>query len=242
MTSTRSMPLTRAIGVALAALLAAGAPAAGQSGVFGTDAGDGPGSEAAPRAEFGLSTVLLTPVTDLVEGTETTGGLQLSTGLGVRGSAVWWLGSRLALGLSAAWVSADLDRLPTAEEGEEGFDPGGEVGESDYLAGTAEVVWRLSSVGRSTGVEPYLVGGVGLRRLSTESSDVVPDAVTDPVVAVEAGVTDPMVAVGGGFRTLLSSSLLLRLEARDQVSSIDLGAGSSVQHDPIVSVGLAVRP
>lgn len=221
----------------LAGLLAVGAaaPAAAQEprgAAAWTDT-----AEADPPArrglELDLSAAVLAPLADLVQGTPTTGALQLSAGLGLRAGGVWWLGPRFGLGLGGLWVPADVDRqASTGEDGGDGVDPGGRVGEADYLAGTAELVVAFPPVGREVRVEPYLVAGLGLRRLSVEADGEPGD-----------GTTDPVAALGGGFRMMLSERLLLRLEARDQVAPADLGGTESrIQHDLTVSVGLGVRP
>lgn len=183
--------------------------------------------------ELDLSAAVLTPLADLVEGTPTTGALQLSAGVGLRAGGLWRLGPRIGLGLGGLWVPADVDRQASAgDDGGDGADPGGKVGEADYLAGTAELVVAFPPVGREVRVEPYLVAGLGVRRLSV-------DADGEPV----DGTTDPLAALGGGFRMMLTERLLLRLEARDQVASADTGGPESrIQHDLTVSVGLGVRP
>mgnify|MGYP006278262083 CR=1 FL=1 len=226
-----------ALGAALlAALLAAGAatPAATQE----------PGGEAAwpdtteaelpdrSGLEVDLSAAVLTPLADLVPGTPTTGALQLSAGVGLRAGVLWGLGPRIALGLGGLWVPADLDRqASTGDDAGDGVDPGGKVGEVDYLAGTADLVLTFPPVSREVRVEPYLVAGLGVRRLSVDAEGEAGD-----------GSTDPVAALGGGFRMLLSERLLLRLEARDQVAPAELGEETRVQHDLSVSVGLGVRP
>ena len=86
-------------------------------------------------------------------------------------------------------------------------------------------------VGAGVQVEPFLVGGVGLRRLSTEGS-----------IEGAPSATDPLVSFGGGFRTLLSDRWHLRLEARDHLSVYEGADGDRPQHDVAVSVGLGVRP
>lgn len=180
--------------------------------------------------ELHLSAALLTPLADLVPPSGTTGALQLSAGAGARGGGVWWLGPRLGIGLGGVWVPADVDRQASPADGG-GTDPGGRVGEADYLAGTAEVVVALPAVSDRVRIEPFLVAGVGLRHLSLDAGEELPD-----------GITDPVAALGGGFRMLVSEGLLLRLEARDQVAPAKLGPETRIQHDLTVSVGLGVRP
>lgn len=210
-------------GAALAAavLLWAAAP-------WGAAAGqvtDEPGS----RLELGGAAILLSPLSNLAPGDEAGGGLQLSSSVGVRAAGIWWLGSRLGVGAGGSWVPVDVDRLAATDP--EGTPiPGGRLAGADHLLGSLEVVVVLPSVGADVEVEPYLVGGAGLRRLSVEGTDVVPSA------------TDPMVTAGGGFRTLLSDAWLLRLEARDQVSRYEAGGNGRTQHDLTVSIGVGVRP
>lgn len=183
--------------------------------------------------EMNLSAVLLTPLTDLVGGTGTTGALQLSTGVGIRAGGVWWLGPRLGIGIGGVWAPVDVDRQASIVDdgGAGGADPGGEVGEADYLAGTADLVVALPAVSREVRIEPYLVAGLGLRHLSIDAGAELPDE-----------ITDPLASFGGGFRMLLSERLLMLIEARDQVAPADLGPETRIQHDLTVSVGLGVRP
>ena len=209
---------------ALAAALALLAAAAGPSAAEAQRAGSGPSG-----LEVDAGAAVLTPLADLTAGGDTGGGLQLSTSAGLRAGGVWWMGSRLAVGLGGSWVPVDVERLAAADpEGDPV--PGGKVADAAVLLGSVEAVLVLPSLGADVQVEPFLVGGAGLRRLSVEG-DGPPSA------------TDPMVAVGGGFRTLLSDRWHLRLEARDHVSAYDAaGGGGRTQHDLSLSVGVGVRP
>lgn len=217
---------------ALALLVAASAPVPGAAqGPLGGAAGEeAAGAPARSGLELDASAALVTPLSDLVEGTAAEGALQLSTGVGVRAGALWWIGDRLGVGVGGLWTPADLDRQPSAGEGN-GGDPGGKVAEGDYVTGTAEVVWALPRPGRDVRVEPYLAAGLGLRHLALEGGEGLPD-----------GITDPMASLGGGFRVLLSEGVLLRLEVRDQVAPAGIGPETRVQHDLDVSVGFGIRP
>ncbi len=218
---------------ALALLAAAAAPVPGAAQ---EPLGDAAGEEAARAParsglELDASAALVTPLSDLVEGTAAEGALQLSTGVGVRAGALWWIGDRLGVGLGGLWTPADVDRQPSAGDGNGGVDPGGKVAEGDYVAGTAEVVWALPRPGPDVRVEPYLAAGLGLRHLAFEGGEELP-----------GGTTDPMASIGGGFRVLLSEGLLLRLEARDQIAPAEIGPETRIQHDLDVSLGFGVRP
>lgn len=216
----------RTPGAALAALalLWAAAPS-------GPAAGQATAPPGASGPEMDAAAVLLAPLSDLTPGDATGGGLQLSSSVGVRVAGIWWLGPRLGVAAGGSWVPVDVDRLASTDPGGDPV-PGGRLAAADYLTGSVEAVLSLPPVGPEVEVEPYLLGGVGLRRLSVEGQpDGAPTA------------TDPMVAVGGGFRTVLSDAWLLRLEARDQISRYDGGGGDGrVQHDLTVSVGVGVRP
>ena len=236
------MERTKSIGVGarglLALCLAAAAAALPSEAARGQEApdraADGGRAPAEDRSgpEIDVSAALLTPLADLVQATETRGALQLSTGAGLRAGAVWWIGRSVGVGLGGVWIPADLDRQASAADGEAGeVDPGGKVGEADYLAGMAEVVVALGGVGRDVGVQPYLVAGAGLRRLSIDGGDDLPD-----------GITDPVASLGGGFRMEVARGLLLRLEARDMVAPAEIGPETRIQHDLTVSVGLGIRP
>lgn len=219
--------LALAAALALPATAAAAAPPAAPAPAPGDTVAAGHGRSG---PELDLSVALLTPLTDLVAPAGTEGALQLSAGAGLRAGGIWWLAPRLGLGLGGVWAPADLDRQASVG-GDGDAAPGGKVGEADYLAGTVELVLALPAVSERVGVEPFLVAGLGLRRLGLDAGEELP-----------ASVTDPLAALGGGFRMLLSERLLLRLEARDQIAPAELGPESRVQHDLTVSVGLGVRP
>lgn len=215
----RRVPVT-----ALAAAIALLAAAARPTPAVAQRAGSGPAG-----LEVDAGAALLAPLADLTAGGDTGGGLQLSNSAGLRAGGVWWVGSRLAVGVGGSWVPVDVQRLAGADpEGDPV--PGVKVADADLLLGSVEAVLVLPAVGEDVQVEPFLVGGAGLRRLSVEG-DGPPSA------------TDPMVAVGGGFRTSLSDRWHLRLEARDHLSAYDAGGGEGrTQHDLSISVGVGVRP
>lgn len=212
----------RVTALAAAALLAAlmpEGPAAGQ-------AADGPRG----GVELDGAVLLLTPLADLTPGDETGGGLQLSSSVGGRATGILWVTPGVGVGASGSWVPVDVDRLASTDPDGNPL-PGGRLAGADHLTGSVEAVLSLPSVGVDVQVEPYVLGGVGLRRLAVEEgAEGAPSA------------TDPMVAVGGGFRTFLSDGWLLRLEARDHVSAYDAGGAARIQHDLTVSVGIGVRP
>lgn len=219
--------LVGAAALALAAAAVTAGPASARSAVPADTVTAGHGRSG---LELDLSAALLTPLADLAPAAGTTGALQLSAGAGLRAGAIWWVGPRLGLGLGGVWTPADLDRQASVGDGGDA-DPGGKVGEADYLAGTADLVLALPAVSDRVRIEPFLVAGVGVRRLAVDAGEGLPDE-----------LTDPLAALGGGFRMLLSEGLLLRLEARDQIAPADLGPDSRIQHDLTVSVGLGVRP
>lgn len=236
------MERTKSVGVVarglLALCLAAAAAALPSEPARGQEAPDGAADRSRAPAEersgpeIDVAAALLTPLSDLVQATETRGALQLSTGAGLRAGAIWWVGRRLGIGAGGVWTPVDLDRQASAADGGgDGVDPGGKVGEADYLAGMAEVVLALGGVGRDAGVRPYLVAGAGVRRLSIDGGDELPD-----------GITDPVASLGGGFRMDVSRGLLLRLEARDMMAPAEVGPETRMQHDLTVSVGLGIRP
>lgn len=206
----------------LAALLWAVAPTTAAVG----QAADGGRS----GVELDAAALVVAPLTDLAPGTETVGGLQISSSVGMQAAGLLWLGPRLAVGAAGTWIPVDVERLAgTGPEGEP--IPGERVAGADYLAGSLEAILTLPSIGTDVRVEPYLVGGAGLRRLGVDGN---------PEEAPSA--TDPMVTLGGGFRTLLSAGWLLRLEARDHLSLYDGAEDGRAQHDLTVSVGIGLRP
>lgn len=206
----------------LAALAWAMAPTAAAEGQAAHAGRSGP--------ELDAAAVVATPLTNLTPGTETAGGLQISSSVGMQAAGILWLSPRLGVGVAGTWIPVDVEQV--AATGPDGQPiPGGPVAGADYLAGSLEAVVTLPPIGTDVQVEPYLVGGAGLRRLGVDGN---------PEDAPSA--TDPMVTVGGGFRTLLSAGWLFRLEARDHLSLYDGAGDERAQHDLTVSVGIGVRP
>lgn len=143
--------------------------------------------------------------------------------------AVFWLGSGLGIGAQGIWAPADLQVQATDFEGAVPT----ELGDATWLAGTANLMWRLQLSGAAEMVQPFFAVGAGIRRL-----DVSPQAAPEVRDA-----TDPVASFGGGVHVRVGSAWRVRVELRDYVSSFSAGTtdDSRVQNDLSVSVGAAYR-
>ena len=86
----------------------------------------------------------------------------------------------------------------------------------------------------STLIEPFLAGGVGIKKYDTDQPFAG---------ALFVSSTDLMWNLGVGARFPISASTALRIEVRDYMSSFDFkkdGLTSKLQHDLVATVGLGV--
>lgn len=215
---------TRSPGCALAILLSLSFPPAGahaQAAPAPLPAGPGP--------EISVSGTALTPLALLTENPGTF-GTEISTGLGVTGTLGWWFGDSFGVTAHGVWVPAELDLQQSTFTGP----IPDALGDADYLAGSLNLVYRLTLPGAASAVEPYFGLGGGVRDL-----DVAPVASPDV-----ADATDLAGTLVGGTYARLGSGASLRLEVRDLVSTYEspLSGDSKLQNDLLVSIGIGFRP
>jgi hypothetical protein len=184
---------------------------------------------AAAGPEVSVSGAALTPLALLTE-TPGTFGTEISTGLGVTGTAGYWLGGGFGVVAQGGWIPAELD-LQQAEF--TGPIPD-QLGDADYLVGTLNLVYRLTLPGPAAAVEPFFGIGGGVRDL-----DVDPQASPDVEDATDLAGT-----ITAGAYARLWAGGHLRLAVRDVVTSYrsPLSGESRLQNDILVSVGLSFRP
>lgn len=155
---------------------------------------------------------------------------EVSSGAGLAVGGVWWLRDRVGVGVHGLWAPATLNLRPGSVTGVVPDD----LGDADYLAGVAEVVFRLPLTGPASILEPFLSFGAGVRELKL-----------DPIAAPDArSATDLAGTVAVGSSVRLGGPVAIRVELRDLISEFDATAEGEgrLQNDVEVSVGLRVRP
>jgi hypothetical protein len=199
----------------------------------------GVGSAGAQEDSFEPGTQLLSgffgPSFDLggkgedVEGVE---GIEFESEWHFGGSYQYFLTSRLSLEASAAFASGEGEiEGPGEDDGEDSDDENAEEEEEDENgeeAGangihiTGALVYHFRNQGR---LRPYVTGGGGLVRIDVD------------------GTTDSRLAgvFGGGVLIGLSPSVLVRVDARDTLYTLDTGGDSSTRNDLSVTGGLSFR-
>lgn len=222
-------PAAAALLGAAALLLCLSPPASAQDAAGDTAYA---GADAPVLLDAGVG--LLTPLANLAPSDE--GGAStaprpapsLSVAVSASVNAVYLLSPRLGVGLHGAWSRPDVD-LERVVGGSATPEGSRSLGTADFLAATAEVVFRPLAAPGGAIVDPYLAAGAGLRRFSFSEPSL--DDSTDPVGTAAAGA-----------RTSLGDRIYWLLEVRGFVSSTDPTArGSRVQHDIVVTVGLGTR-
>lgn len=177
---------------------------------------------------------LFAPLADLAPTGDAGGGVaaepapSLSVAASASLGAVYLLGPSLGVGLHGTWSGpeVDLQRIAggTASDGS-----ARRLGSADWVAASAELVYRPLGASPNSSLDPYVAAGVGLRHL----------AFSDPGLADS---TDPLGTVAGGVRTGLGGRFFWTLEARAFFSSTDpTSRGSRFQNDVLVTVGLGAR-
>lgn len=188
-----------------------------------------PGDAVAPASPSAYLTAfagLLAPLSDL-----TSDQASFATALTVSGvvgsEAAVWLGRHWGIGIQALYAPGELETRPTEFQGA----VPGELGDADYLAATAAVVYRLAPGGAAAVLEPYFGVGGGIRYL-----DVQP--IAEPEVE---DVTNALGTVMGGAYAAVSRRFAVRVEVRDLVSLHESPStgDARVQNDITVTVGLA---
>lgn len=147
----------------------------------------------------------------------------------VGAEAVYWFSSRFGLGVMAVFAPSEIGTRATLPD-----EPAPEsLGDVDYLAGAANVVYRIPVSGTATPVRPYFAAGAGVRHLGIGEA-------AEPALASS---TDPAATVAAGVRLDVLGDLELRMEVRDFMSSYEApGTGESTfQNDIAVTVGLGAR-
>lgn len=226
----RTRPTSPAVGVAAAVgaaalllLLLLPAPLAGQGPPGAAPAG---GERAVPTVEVAAFGGILAPLARLTTDPESFETEVSASGL-VGGDVTWWVAGRLGLSGRVAWAPAELTLIPTDFTGA----LPDELGDADYLSGTAEVRYRLPVPAEAELLRPYLALGGGVRRLSV-------DPIAEPEVT---DATDPVATAAAGSHVRLGSALDLRFELRDRVSRYrsPTTGEERIQNDLSVTVGLA---
>jgi hypothetical protein len=185
-------------------------------------------AEAPSGPEIALSASVLTPLAELTS--DVAFSTEVSTAVGASGTVAWWFGPELGLTAQGVWAPADLTVRPSEFTGPIPTD----LGDADYLAGTAALTYRIPTSGALSGVEPFFGLGGGVRHLSL-----------DPVASPDAeDSTDPVGTALAGVATRVWPSLAVRLEVRDLVSEYEspLDGETRLQNDVLVSVGVSLRP
>lgn len=178
--------------------------------------------------ELSFSASVLTPLAELTS--DVAFATEVSTAVGASGTVTWWFGRELGLVAQGLWAPAELHVRPSEFTGPIPTD----LGDAEYLAGTAALAYRIPTSGALAGVEPFFGLGGGARHLSL-----------DPVASPDAeDATDPAGTALAGVTTQVSPTLSLRLEIRDLVSSYEspLDGETRLQNDVLVSVGVSLRP
>lgn len=147
----------------------------------------------------------------------------------VGADAVFWFSERFGLGVTGVFAPSELGTRATQPDLPAPEDLGG----VDYLAGVANLVYRIPISGTASAVRPYFAVGAGLRHLEIAES-ARPDLESS---------TDPAATIAGGVRLDVLGDVQLRMEVRDFMSSYEApGTGESTfQNDIAVTVGFGTR-
>lgn len=210
-------------GLLAASLLGRAAPAVAQSP-----------DPAEPEARYGFEVTgfvsALAPLAKLVSN-EGGASAELSSSAGLGAALGYFLPNGFGVGAWGVWVPADIS--VTAVDPDTGFPSTSDLGDADYVAAVASLMYRPNLAGTVAVLQPFFSVGAGIRRLSLSAEDesVVNDA------------TDFVGTVAAGADVDLSTSLALWLEVRDAISEFESEALelSTLQNDITISVGLGVR-
>lgn len=186
-------------------------------------------SPAGPGPEFSVSAGVLAPLAELTSDPASF-ATEVSSAVGVTGTAGYWLGSGFGIAVHGSWAPARLNIQQTQFTGPIPDD----LGDADYLVGTLDLLYRIRPGGPASIVEPFVGLGGGIRRLSV-----------DPIASPEVeDATDPAATVTAGAHAHLWPGVALRLAVRDLVSRFEspLDGTTRVQNDIVVGVGMSFRP
>lgn len=183
-------------------------------------AGDDTGPEV-----FGLAGVIQ-PLNNLTDNTGAY-GIVMPPDVMMGGEVTYWASSAVGIGVMGLYSPATLEGV--------GGGPGrglGTLGETEYLAGTVNLTFRLRSSGSAGALEPYFTMGGGLRQLKFYGAEVP-----------KLSATDPMATAAIGVRVQLMSSLWFRGELRDMASYYISAAtdASKLQNDIGITIGFGYR-
>ncbi len=166
------------------------------------------------------------PLNNLTDNTGTY-GIVMPPDLMMGGEATYWASRSVGIGVMGLYSPATLEAVAG------GFGRGpGTLGETEYMAGTVNLTFRLRSSGSAGVLEPYFSMGAGLRRLNFYGGEVP-----------KLSATDPMATAAVGVRVHLISSLWIRGELRDMASYYISAAtdASKLQNDIGITIGVGVR-
>lgn len=174
---------------------------------------------------FGIAGVIQ-PLNNLTDNTGAY-GIVMPPDVMMGGEATYWASSAVGIGVMGLYSPATLEGVSG------GFGRGiGTLGETEYLAGTVNLTFRLRSSGSAGALEPYFTMGGGLRQLKFYGDEVP-----------KLSATDPMATAAIGVRVHLMSSLWFRGELRDMASYYISAATdeSKLQNDIGVTIGFGIR-
>lgn len=147
----------------------------------------------------------------------------LAVAVSANGSAVYFFDPNLGVGVHGVWSDADVDHQRLAGR------PGAgdrRQGSADFVAGSAELVYRPLGRPGGTSLDPYVAAGGGVRHLSF----------SDPALDDS---TDPVGTAAGGVRTEVAGPVFWTTEVRGFFSTVDpTSRGSRIQTDVVVTVGI----
>jgi len=174
---------------------------------------------------FGLAGVIQ-PLNNLTDNTGAY-GIVMPPDVMMGGEVTYWASRAVGIGIMGLYSPATLEGVGG------GLGRGiGTLGETEYLAGTVNLTFRLRSSGSAGALEPYFTVGGGLRQLKFYGAEVP-----------KLSATDPMATAAIGVRVQLLSSLWFRGELRDMASYYISAAtdASKLQNDIGITIGFGVR-
>ncbi|WP_420447085.1 hypothetical protein [Candidatus Palauibacter sp.] len=182
------------------------------------------GSDTGPEF-FGLAGILQ-PLNNLTDNTGAY-GIVMPPDVMMGGEMTYWASRAVGIGVMGLYSPATLEAVGSGR----GQGPG-TLGETEYMAATVNLTFRLRSSGSAGALEPYFTMGGGLRRLKFYGAEVPPLSATDPMATAALGV-----------RVHLTSSVWFRGELRDMASYYISAAtdASKLQNDIGITIGFGVR-
>ncbi len=182
------------------------------------------GEDTGPEV-FGLAGVIQ-PLNNLTDNTGAY-GIVMPPDVMFGGEVTYWASRSVGIGVMGLYSPATLEGVGG------GFGQGiGTLGETEYMAGTVNLTFRLRASGSAGVLEPYFTMGAGLRHLKFYGVEVP-----------KLSATDPMATAAIGVRIHLMSSLWFRGELRDMASYYVSAAtdASKLQNDMGITIGFGIR-